>query len=183
MVLGSPIPGSCESVTGNVNFIAGVLHSDDDFSKTFGLDKRPEVGIGCDVHKGNWPLSLAFDYLFSYSDSKLPQNPDGTTKNLDMHVYSTGMYVGAKKILDLFPYIKPYVAAGICTVSMYIDAPSDNEYDFGIGAWGGAGAYFRLSPHLNAGLEWKWSETKLNIFNHTYDAGGNHFSLIAGYHF
>jgi len=181
--LANPSTGGCDGVTGHMNFVAGTLHSDDDFSKAFNLDKRMELGISCDVKKQGWPVSIAFDYMFVYGDSKISKNSPVFTGYTKLNLYATEMYVGIKKIFNLFPSVKPFAAAGICTVNMYVDATGDHEYDFGVGGWVGSGAYFMLSQRLNAGFEWKWSKAEVNIFDHNYNAGGNHFNLIAGYHF
>jgi len=181
--LALPSISNCENATGNVNFVIGTKYTADDFSKCFDLDKRIELGISSDVKNENWPISIAFDYLFSYADFEIPASTYGAKKEVSADLYSTEIYLGVKKIFELNSSVRPFVGAGIYTVSMYIHTSRDDEYDFGIGIWAGLGVYVMLSKHLDAGFSWKWSKAELNVFDQRVDAGGSHFNLMIGYHF
>lgn len=178
-----PAVGICEEAIGNVNFAIGALWTADDFSEAFNMDERIEIGAICDVKKKNWPISIAFEYLFSYGDSRTSVNSYGLLENMNVDVYCSEMYVGVKKVFNHFPSVKPFVGGGLYTVNVYVDISYDDEYDVGIGGWVGAGAYFMLLKHLDIGLEWKWSKAKVTIFDKDFDVGGNHFDLMIGYHF
>jgi len=183
LLLALPSISNAENPTGNINFIVGTKYTADDFSECFDLDKRIELGFSSDVKSKNWPISIAFDYLFSYADTELSTNKYGTKKDVSADFYSTESYLGVKKIFELNSSVRPFVGAGIYTVSMYIHTSRDDEYDFGIGIWAGLGVYVMLSKHLDAGFAWKWSKAELNVFDQHLDAGGNHFDLMIGYHF
>ena len=169
--------------TGNINFSAGVLKTAGDFSRVFDIHERASVGASCDVKNAAWPVGIAFEYLLSYSQTKASENSAHLRQGTDIDIYCSEMFVGVKKIFDWSASFRPFACGGVHTVDIYMDTSCDDEFDSGIGVWIGAGFYFALSKKTDIGLEWKWSKTKIEVFDTHTDAGGHYFSLLIGRHF
>ncbi len=179
-----PSAGYSENATGNVNFALGFLNCSDDFSRVLAMDNRMETGVVCDVKSHAWPVSIAFEYLFSYADSRSSKNVGNKPENRDVDVFASEMYIGAKKLFKpVFFCMAPFVSGGIYTINMYVDRARDDEYNLGVGAWAGAGVYYIVSKNLSVGFQWKWSKAELDVVDRRLDAGGNHFYLMVGHPF
>ena len=178
-----PVSGICGESTGTINFAIGMLRTDDDFSKAFSLNEKIEIGVTCDMKNKNWPVRIAFYYIFSYGNSKTSENFHELQENQTFDLYCTETYLGIKKVFNNCYPIKPFFGGGIYTVNIYADISYDHDRAYGIGGWIGAGAYHPLTKHLNIGFEWRWSKAKISLFGIDLDIGGNHFNLLIGYHF
>ena len=183
IIFGCPKMGICLDYMGNINFAFGLLQMDNDFSKNFGMDEKAEIGLISDMKKKDWPLSIAFDYILSYGNSSIPASLDGLRQNKNVDFFSSEMYFGVKKKFDKFHPLKPFIGAGIYTISLYVDISYDHDYTWGVGGWVGGGAYYPLTDKIHMGFEWRWSRADVKIFGRTMDAGGNHFNLMIGHEF
>ena len=178
-----PVLGRTGELKGNFTIATGLLLTDDDFSQSFDLDKRIEVGVVCDAGKQEWPVSIVAAYFFSYGNSKLSDNPQGFLNHQDVDVFCSETYLGLEKIFDWSPSIKPYLACGLCSHSAYADISYDDDYDWAFGSWFGVGGYVTISRNWLLNMAWRRSRVKVNLFDHHLDAGGDHFDLSVGYHF
>jgi len=178
-----PILGQAGELHGNFSFTSGLLLTDDDFSKAFDLDKRVEAGVTCDAKKENWPVSIVAAYFLSYGNSDKSDISHELSERRDTHIYCSETYIGIKKIFEDHPFVKPFLAGGLYSISMYADISYDSEYDGAIGCWYSAGACFAISEYWHLDLEWKRSRANMDLFDRHLDAGGEHVCFSVGYHF
>ena len=96
------------------------------------------------------------------------------------------MGFGVRKIWDGAPAIRPFIGGGIAVISSEIEARTVgvtfSDDDNALGIWIEGGVYWRVSEQFNLGLNARWSKAEVEIFGVDYEAGGNHFGVLIGYH-
>ena len=164
------------AMTGNVHGFLGQKSLD---SGDWGsLDQQTEIGVLFDVRENNWPISIAADLLGSADEVDTPRGKiRGSTLELDL---------GVRKVFDLSGIsLHPYVGGGLALVAAdrEIDTgtriASDN--DTGAGAWVSGGAYWTFSNHINVGMDIRFTNADVTVFNTTVEAGGTHVGAMVGY--
>ena len=178
-----PVSGQAGDLYGVFSFSGGMVCTHDDATEAFNLDERFEAGVSCEAAKPSWPVVVIASYTFSYGNSRTRQNPYDLPEHRDTDVYCTETCLGIKKTMNWYPGIKPYLAGGFSSVSMYVDITSDDDYDDAFGTWYGAGAGFMLTKDWRLSLGWRRSRAKLKLFGNRLDTGGDHFDLSIGYRF
>lgn len=173
----------CSNYTGHISFISGGLVTDHKFSKAFNIDKKYELGLSLDVKKESWPISIAFDSSFLYAESETSVNQYNLEENKKVSFIRSDTCLGIKKIFNLTSAIKPFLSSGVYFVRVYGELSDEREIAAGVGYWLGAGVFFDLPKNLTCGFLWKLSKVDLEIFDVQSNVGGNHFSLITGFHF
>ncbi len=163
--------------TGNVSGYLGHKSLDDkDWPQ---LDSQPAGGVLFDIKRQDWPVSIAFDIIGSGD-----VHEDGSQKD---EGYTVEKHLGVRKIFDLPNYsIKPYVGGGVAfTYAEMNDKDGSttlSEDDSAVGGWVGGGMYFGLTPHLNLGLDVRYSKAEVTLFDKDREAGGLLAGVTAGYH-
>jgi hypothetical protein len=180
---GAPGPVFCSDYTGHCSVAAGGLATGNKFSSAFNIDRQGEIGLTFDVKKTNWPISIAFDSSFLHAESKISENQYNLEENKKTSFFRSDTSLGIKKIFNLSPVVKPFIGNGLYFVRIYGKYSDDRKMIAGIGYWLGAGVYFDLTKSFTCGFSWKMSRADIKIFNIKSNVGGNHFSLITGFHF
>ena len=162
--------------TGNVNFFLGQKTlEENDWAP---VDKQAEFGVLVDFKQQNWPVSIALDFLGSTDEAtESGVNLEGTTSEFD---------VGVRKIWEVAgSSIRPYVGGGIAFINAEIKATGFNtvsQDDNGTGIWLNGGVYWTLGQHFNLGLDLRYSQADVTLFDVEGKAGGTHAGIILGYH-
>ena len=178
-----PVAVTAGDLSGFFSVTAGMMRAHNDIAEAFNLDERFEAGVSCEAARPAWPVDIIATYTLSYGDSRTRQNPYGLDDHRDTDMYGTETCLGIKKTLDWHPCLKPYLAAGFSSVSLYMDITSDDDYDDAYGTWYGAGLGFMLTEDWRLSLGWRRSRARLKLFDHRLDTGGDHFELSLGYRF
>jgi len=159
---------------GHVSLITGSKALDD---KDWGEhDRQSAGGIISDFKRSNWPVSIAVDVISSIDDSK---------KNGLVESWTSEVDIGVRKIWELDSVaIKPYVGAGIAFVNAEQRRTNDRKQDDSTtGVWVGAGAYWDVSDHFNVGLDVRYTDAEVKLFDKDYQAGGVTAGLTLGFHY
>ncbi len=163
--------------TGNVNLLIGQKQLDDDDWQP--VEDQFELGALFDIRKVDWPVSIAIDILGSADVHEEGANKD--------EGYTFEQHIGVRKIWDgTGSAFHPYIGGGVAIVSGKIKrktgAITQEQDDSGTGFWLGAGTYWLVLPHLNLGLDIRYSQADVTLFNREREAGGVHTGLFVGYH-
>ena len=162
--------------TGNVNFFLGGKSLDEnDWAP---VDQHAEFGVLVDFRQQDWPVSIALDFLGSTEEAtELGLNVEGTTTEFD---------VGVRKIWGAEgSTIRPYIGGGLAFVNAEFKVTSGfpvSDDDNGTGIWLNGGVYWTLGQHFNLGLDLRYSQADVTLFDVDVDAGGTHAGIILGYH-
>lgn len=163
--------------TGNVNFFLGqkALESND----WAPLEDQVAFAVLFDFKLSGWPVSLAVDTLGSYDDITIAGNTvEGSTAELD---------IGVRKIWEpAGSSVRPYIGGGLAFINAEVrESYSYYTYsddDTGMGFWLNGGVYWTLSHHFNLGLDLRYSQAEVTVFDYDAEAGGTSAGLILGYH-
>lgn len=161
-------------MTGNINGFLGQKTLDsDDWGQ---LDQQLEIGAMFDMRGTNWPVSIAADLLGS--------SDDATINGVDVTGTTVELNIGARMVFDLTgSQLHPYVGGGLALISAEKEnAAGVSDDDTGTGYWVGGGAYWRFANNINLGMDVRYSNADVDVFNTTIEAGGTHVGLLAGYH-
>ncbi len=162
--------------TGNLNFFLGTKTLDKTDWEP--LDEQGEFGVLVDFKQSHWPVSIAIDLLVSIDETTLfGVNVEGNTSEFD---------VGVRKIWEVEgSSIRPYVGGGIAFITGEIIAGSFvtvSDEDSSTGIWLNGGIYWALSPSFNLGLDLRYSQAEVTLFDVNTEVGGTHVGVILGYH-
>ncbi len=159
----------------NVRLLVGQKRLDSDDWNT--LDRQNEIGMIFDIKKTSWPVSIAFDVMFSGEDKNKPNTERG---------YTSEQHLGIRKIWTMnHSTFHPYLGGGVALIQASYEKPgvigSVKEDDNAIGAWIGTGADWHLSPKMSLGIDIRYSQADVTIFNKDLKAGGLHTGITLGY--
>ena len=167
-----------DNFTGNIGGYLGQKSLDD---KDWGeLDSQGSIGMIFDFKKQSWPVSIALDVIISGTEEKNAGiTTDGGTLETD---------IGVRKIFELSgSSIRPYIGGGIAIIGATVENSSGGSItskDDGTatGAWIGGGMYYAATESLNIGLDLRYSEAEVTLFNEDREVGGFHTGITVGYH-
>jgi opacity protein-like surface antigen len=161
--------------TGNANAFFGQKTLDkDDWEPA---DKQVELGVLFDFKQSQWPVSIAIDLLTSKDEV--------TVSGVDTEARTAEFDVGVRKIWDISgSSIRPYIGGGIAFVSAEIKETPTNisVNDTRTGFWLNGGIYWTLTQYFNLGLDLRYSQADVTLYNTDVEAGGTHVGIILGYH-
>jgi opacity protein-like surface antigen len=164
--------------TGNISGYIGQKSLDDnDWDK---LDRQGSLGVIFDFKKQSWPVSIALD-VFASGD----EDTDGGIKT-DGGTLETD--IGVRKIFELSgSSIRPYIGGGIAIIGATVENSSggsitSKDDDTATGAWIGGGMYYAATESLNIGLDLRYSEAEVTLFDEDREAGGFRTGVTVGYH-
>ena len=163
--------------TGNISGYVGQKSLDDsDWSQ---LDSQVAVGLILDLKQSNWPLRIAFDTIGSGD-----VHEHGSQKD---EGYTLENHLGIRKVFEFNDLpVKPYLGGGIALVYGELKkkegAVTVSDDDRALGGWIGGGLYFELTSHINLGLDLRYSQAEVTLFDLDREAGGIHAGVTAGYH-
>lgn len=162
--------------TGNLNFFLGQKSLDkDEWSP---VEDQGEFGVLIDFRQKEWPVSIVIDLLGSSSEETLSGvKYTGTTTEIDL---------GIRKVWVPDGPIRPFIGGGIASIAAEFEGADGylaiSDDDSGIGFWLNGGVYWTIGRHFNIGLEVRYSQAEVTIFNIDAEAGGTHAGLLLGYH-
>jgi len=162
--------------SGNVNFFLGQKSLDSDDWGV--LDDQSAFGVLVDFKQDHWPVSVALDFLGSYDDvTQLGTKFEGGTFEFD---------VGVRKIWEVSGSpVRPYIGGGLAFVSAKLEEsgpfPASDE-DNGTGIWLNGGVYWTLGQSFNLGLDLRYSDAEVTLYDVDGEAGGTFAGLMLGYH-
>ncbi len=168
-----------EEFGGNIGGMIGQVQLDD---KDWGdQEVHGAIGLISDFRIASAPFSLAVDLIGSGDEDNLVDR-----KN---EVYSAAAHIGVRKVFDdSESVVKPYLGAGIALVNVEMrtrDKQTDLsrvEDDSATGFWIGAGSYVELTDHFQVGLDLRYSEVEVKLFDSKRKAGGFQTTVSAGYY-
>ena len=175
-----PSPKPQWKLTGHFSYILGYKRLEGAWSPA---QDQVQVGVfDLDLQLKPIPFSFAAQFLTSYSGntpSSLPGDYCGTYE----------LNLGLRKIFEIHPAFQPYVGGGFSiigastTSQITDDMYYQDESDFGIGWWVGAGFYWNIDRnwHLGAGVQ--YSSADIDLGHRQFNAGGFEPFILLGVHF
>lgn len=141
------------------------------------LDTHLSMGIAFDIRKDSWPISIALDVM----------DTDGNYEQDDMEDlgHSTECHFGVRKLfMYQNPKIQPYIGGGVSFMSAeqeyQVNGNKTKEDDHCMGGWLGAGIYFATNYGFTVGLDVRYSQGEVTLFDHDRAAGGFQTFVIVG---
>jgi hypothetical protein len=140
-------------------------------------EDQVEVGVAIDIKPIRWPVSVVAGLYgsldFDDSDDDAYKNDRGTTTEALLGLRKTWTINGTK--------LHPYVASGLTYVTGELKVAGDTQKDSTLGYWYGTGIYWTAFQHFDIGVEARYSEAEIKLFDRDVDAGGTHLGLVLGY--
>lgn len=182
LIFNSPL--SAEQYNGNLSLLIG--------QKSFNSNDWPNVdnqmtlGFMADFKNTSWPVSIVLDGFLSAGD-----DPSSTSDAVDitpgLDASSTSLHIGVRKAWEHADSdFDPYIGGGATYVSgsqeSTFSGVLQDESDTGIGGWIGAGIFWKPSKRLHVGLDVRFSQAAIQLFDNDIDAGGLQRGLFLGYH-
>lgn len=83
--------------------------------------------------------------------------------------------------------IQPYIGGGASLMSAELEiqtsSMTETQDDNVVGAWFGAGMYYKTSTKVVLGLDVRFSRGEVTLFNEERNAGGFNIAVMAAYGF
>lgn len=164
--------------TGNISGYLGQKSLDD--NDWDNLDRQGSLGMIFDFKKQSWPVSIALDVIIAGNEDK----DDG----IKTEGGSLEAHIGVRKIFELSnSSIRPYIGGGIAIIGTSIRNRSggstiSKDDETATGAWIGGGMYYAATKSLNVGLDLRYSEADVEIFDEDREVGGIYTGVTVGYH-
>ena len=184
--------GPCEAAgAGHINLFGGIKSLDDSVWEP--AESQQEFGVEISVGGATWPVMIAIDGFMSedeVDDGAITRT--GSTRELAL---------GVRKIWE-YGRAHPFIGGGINHIQAEVetDAPpppatpglnffpepdpeggTTSETDSGVGAWAGAGIFWRLGPYVNLGVSVRLSGAKVEFRDDEAQAGGLHAGVLLGF--
>ena len=173
-----------DAATGTNNFsgnISGYLGQksldDNDWDN---LDRQGSLGMIFDFKKQSWPVSIALDVIISGNEDK----DDG----IKTEAGSLEAHIGVRKIFEISnSSMQPYIGGGIAIIGTSIRNRSggstiSKDDETATGVWIGGGMYYAATRSLHVGLDLRYSEAEVEIFDEDREVGGIYTGVTVGYH-
>lgn len=181
----------------NINaFIGGKAMDDDDWGR---YDDQAEFGVMADFRENTWPISLVVQVFSSIDGDSETYDTDYWDGNDAYYYYgerafTSELNIGVKKIFNLANAWHLYIGGGAAMINggmkvveveyigdRYYRRDTDKEDDTDYGYWVSAGLYKSFWGHFNVGLEVRYSDAEIELFDSDVEAGGVHGGLVLGY--
>jgi hypothetical protein len=168
----------------HLSYVLGYKRLDNQWSPA---QDQVEFGLlDFDIRRGNWPVSVAAQFLLTYASSR-PHLQNFVGNQSGTYEFNLGL----RKVWDDWQPVQPFLGGGLAIIggstSSFIDfghesASVTEDHDIAVGVWLGTGFYWPFSPHWHTGLALQYSTAEIDLFAHHLDAGGVHVMLLFGYH-
>lgn len=170
-----------EPWTGHVSGYLGIKKLDDkDWGK---LDDQGSIGVRADIKQASWPVSLAFGATVSGAVEEY-NNTEGYDDDKDV-AGTIETHLGVQKYFGHGSF-KPYLAGGVAFVGAVAESTVNgkkiDDDDTVVGAWAGAGFIVELGSHFHVGLDVRYSEAEVTLFDVEREAGGVNAGIRLGMH-
>ena len=168
-----------DDFTGNISGLLGQKSLDD---KDWGeLDSQGSLGMILDFKKQSWPVSIAVDVIIAGNEERQGDvKTQGGTLETD---------IGVRKIFEISgSSFRPYIGGGVALIGANVRNRTDGQSgslqddDTVIGTWVGGGVYYAATKQFNIGLDLRYSQGEVTIFDKDLEAGGFNTGISAGYH-
>ena len=144
------------------------------------LDNHFAMGVFFDIKKDSWPVSIVLDITDTGDKHK--------HNGMEDLGHTTELHFGIRKsFINQDSRIQPYVGGGIS--SMYaeqefeVNNVSTKQDDSTVGFWLGAGMHYEMNPKFVLGLDVRYSEGEVTLFDEDLNAGGFYTGVTGGYQF
>ncbi len=182
-----PAAASGQDWTGNVNaFLGSKVLEEDDWEPA---EEHDEIGVLVDFRPTAWPVNLTLGYLRSDADESEFDPVTGLIVGLEAETVEWNL--GVKKIWEAHSSVRPYVGGGLAHISAEatvrlsvpgLEVTVGPVDDSGIGYWVNGGVYWTLGGSFNIGVDLRYSEASVSLFDVDVEAGGGHAGVLLGYH-
>jgi hypothetical protein len=174
LAVGTTSPGTAYADwTGNINVFLGAKALDeDDWSPA---ENQTEFAVEWDFRDRSWPVNAVVGLRGG--------NGEGDALGTTLETTTSEISLGVRKIWDTFPHVRPFFGGGLSMIGLEAKAFGVSESDSAPGVWLGGGVYWALTPHFNLGMDLRFSRATVTLGGFDYEAGGNHFGLLLGYHY
>ena len=144
------------------------------------LDRHFSMGVIFDIKKDSWPISIVLDVTDTGGKHK-----HGGLEDLG---HTTELHFGIRKIfINQNSRIQPYVGGGVSSIyaeqEFEVNNVSTEEDDSTVGIWLGAGMYYEMNPKFVLGLDVRYSDGEVTLFDEDLNAGGLYTGVTGGYQF
>lgn len=145
-----------------------------------GEDRFGAIAINMELTKKSWPLVLSAS-LFTAGD----EDKSGNTKTEDV---VGGLQLGFKKYLPVFSdELVPYAGAGIYLSVAQKTLETGNitrkQKERDVNYYAGTGLLWHMNSSVSLGLDLRYTEVDVNLFNEKVDGGGLFSGLSLSYGF
>lgn len=144
------------------------------------LDNHFAMGVFFDITKDSWPVSIVLDI----TDTGDKHKHDG----MEDLGHTTELHFGIRKIfINKDSRFQPYVGGGVSSIyaeqEIEVNNISTEQDDSTVGIWLGAGMYYEINPKFLLGLDVRYSDGEVTLFDEDLDAGGLFAGVTGGYQF
>lgn len=141
------------------------------------VDTHLALGALADITPPNWPVSIAFNTIFSTdSDSEGGLDLDGTTWEINL---------GVRKYFDFADDFRLFVSGGVAYATATIEISGSgadiSEDANGIGFWADTGVLYRIGERFSIGFTVGYTAVEVDFDNFDAEAGGLRYGLIVGW--
>ena len=171
--------------SGNLNVLLGFKAMEkDDWDP---VHEHGEGGLLLDFKGDDWPISVALDFLGSYSEEAGTFFVPGRgLVDGDWEARTSEFNAGVRKYWGENSTMRPYIGGGLAFIGARLEAETGRfdyvrDSDYGAGLWFNGGVVWSLTKHFNLGFDIRLSQADVTIFDVTRKAGGFHAGLILGY--
>ena len=158
-----------------VSILFGQKHLQKDI---FDEKKHSAFGIGFDIQKKDWPVSIAIDLIGSGKEKN--------TVNSETEVATGELHVGIRKHW-LFNNVEPYIGGGanlsVTEVTKFNGTSVGKQDDDDIGYWISTGINWKFDNNIIVGADIRYSDAKVELFNSTVKTSGVYSMVSVGYQF
>ena len=177
LLLTTPIINADE-LSGHISVFIGFKAMDS--SDWPDLDTHFAMGIIFDIKKDSWPISIALDVMDTGDEHK----HDGL-KDLG---HTTEIHFGVRRIfMNQNAKIQPYIGGGVSFMSAEQEFQMINttmtQDDSDVGVWVGTGMYYEINPGFVLGIDARYSQGEVVLFDKERDVGGVFAGVTVGYQF
>ncbi len=152
------------------------------------VNAQAEGGIMLDFKAEDWPVSIALDFLGSYSkEAGAFFVPGNGLVVADWEGATSEFNGGIRKYWGEDSMMRPYIGGGLAFIDARLEAKTGRfdyvrDSDYGVGLWFNGGIVWTLTKHFNLGFDVRLSGADVTVFDEKRKAGGFHSALLLGYH-
>jgi hypothetical protein len=144
------------------------------------LSSHFSAGFVADIKKDSWPISISIDLFDTGGEGE-----HAGKKDLG---HTTELHFGLRKIfINQDSKIKPYIGLGVSFMSAEQELEVNNitttQDGSDVGSWFGGGMYYEINPEFVLGLDVRYSQGEVTLFNKERDVGGFHVGVTGGFQF
>lgn len=151
------------------------------------VERQPTASITGDYNPGSWPVNLLLEYSYSSNVTGGRSYHHGYRAYNDVEAQTSEFSVGARKYLVDTGPLRPYLSAGVSTISAYLSAPNGgwyvNDDSSSLGYFGNGGIIF-VAHRLYVGFDFKaLGGTSVKLLGVSGDANYSRWAVLFGVSF